>query len=362
MKSTTFKIAYFIFILIISLGLISELYLVIDRRLSNQEVKKSALVKDNIFTQRLKREDDAGIMETLWETPWEKYRANAELDGIIGNKRISIKINSHGYRTKEFEIEKPKDVYRIICIGASTTYEGITNDTTYPAILDKKLKKRYPGKKFEVLNFGISGSRSYYWISRLDELFKFQPDMIIQYNAVNEISGRYLSRIDNTCTGRKKLTFIKAFNMSFLYQKIFPLDPSLMDGCFMLTFNIFNQIASESKARGAEYVVGAFAAPDYSKADKIGKDYLDYSVQRTWGKGLYLKYYSSYYNLITRFNSHLRQYANQHNINLVPVDSSVTDPTFFTDVCHMTQQGIEIKAQTFYDGVINILDKKFSLP
>ncbi len=227
MKSTIFKIVYLLFVAIISIVLICELYLVIDRRLSNQQVKESRIAEENIFTQRPKKEDDPEIMETLWEIPWEKYRANAEIDGIIGRKRLVAKINSHGYRTKEFEIEKPKGVYRIICIGASTTYQGRTNESTYPAILEDKLKKRYPNKNIEVLNFGISGTRSDFWISRLDELFNFQPDMIIQYNAVNDITGPYLSRIDNTCTGRIKLFYMKALNISFLYQKIFPLDPSV---------------------------------------------------------------------------------------------------------------------------------------
>ncbi len=98
------------------------------------------------------------------------------------------------------------------------------------------LNKKYPNMHFEVLNFGVSGSHSDYWVSRLAELFKFQPDMIIQYNAANDITGLFLSK-HNPCANKNKLFLLKALNASFLYQKLFPLNPVSMDNCFRLIFD-----------------------------------------------------------------------------------------------------------------------------
>jgi lysophospholipase L1-like esterase len=356
MKLSILKIAYLLFVVIIISSLVCELYLIIDRRLANQQVKQSKIYKNNIFTQK-----PENFMESLWEIPWEKYRANSVTEGIIGGERMKVKINSHGFRTEEFEIEKPKGIYRIICIGASTTFQGLTNNTTYPALLEKILEKRYPDHRFEVLNFGISGSNSDYWISRLDDFFKFQPDLVIQYNAVNDISHLYMYRQNNNCANEIKYLWKKAGNYSFLFQKLFPLDPSFMDDCFMTTFQNFNQIASEAKSRDINYIVGTFAAPNYSKATKILKRYLDYNVQKTWGKGLNLKYYSSYYNLVTRFNTYLKYYAGQHNINIVSVDSFITDPNLFTDITHANSEGIGKLADAFSKGIFKILDKKLHI-
>jgi lysophospholipase L1-like esterase len=311
------------------------------------------MVKNNVFTQY-----DRSNWETLWEVPGIKYRANSIFEGMIGQEKMVVKINSHGFRAKEFKIEKPKGIYRIICIGASTTFQGTTNETTYPALLEKILNKKYPNMHFEVLNFGISGSHSDFWVSRFADLFKFQPDMIIQYNAVNDITGLFLSKQNNPCTDKNKLLLLKALHASFLYQKLFPLNPASMDNCFRLTFQNFNRIALEAKSKGVEYVVGTFAAPDYSKADESVKAYLNYHVQTTWGRA---KYYSTYYNLLARFNHLLRDYARQVNMNLVYVDTSVTDPDLFTDMCHMNSKGIEKMAYTFAEGVSRIIDKKLSI-
>jgi hypothetical protein len=182
--------------------------------------------------------------------------------------------------------------------------------------------------------------------------------MIIQYNAVNDITGLFLSRQNNACTNKNKLLLLKALNASFLYQKLFPLNPVSMDNCFRLIFQNFNRIALEAKSKGVEYVVGTFAAPDYSKADEPVKSYLDYHVQTTWRKA---KYYSSYYNLLARFNHLLRDYTRQVNMNIVYVDTSITDPDLFTDICHMNSKGIEKMAYTFAEGVSRIIDKKLSI-
>lgn len=54
-------------------------------------------------------------------------------------------------------VPKPRDKYRIICIGGSTTFEGSTNNSTYPALLENKLNNYFHCDRIEVLNCGISG-------------------------------------------------------------------------------------------------------------------------------------------------------------------------------------------------------------
>lgn len=354
-KLVIFKTVYLLLIGILIMGLLCELYFALERRSSVHRAKEYMRDSWGVYGALT---TIAGNVNSLWEIEGEKYKANVLLDRTVGNGRYIVKINSHGFRTKEFEMEKPNDVYRIICIGASTTFQGKTNDDTYPTILEKKLKRRYPNLNIEVLNFGISATFSDYWLHHFNDLLRFKPDLIIQYNAVNDICWKYMAWRNNTCVNKVGYLWRRGLNLSFVLQKLFPLDPSLLDSCFVKTFQNFGGISSEAKLRGIDYIVGSFAAPDYNLASKPFKEYLDFNVQWVWGRGLNLKYYSSYYNLLCRYNKLFRSYVEQNNLSAVFVDKYISDPDLFVDICHMTQEGIEKMADAFYEGVIKIIDKK----
>ncbi len=302
----------------------------------------------------------AANVKSLWEIRCQKYKANALLDQTIGKERYIVKTNSYGFRTKEFEMQKPNGVYRIICIGGSTTVQGQTNDGTYPAILERMLKKRYPNLHIEVLNFGISATQSDYWLHRLDDLFRFQPDLIIQYNAVNDISWRYLAWHNNTCVNKLKYLWRRGLNLSFLLQRLFPLDTSFFDDCFMITLENYGKMSEEAKLRGTEYIVGSFAAPDYKLVSKAFEEFLDYNVQYVWGRALNLKYYLPYYKILSRYNRLFRSYVKENNLSAVFVDKSISNPDLFVDICHMTPEGIEKLAHAFYNRVIKIIAQELS--
>lgn len=105
---------------------------------------------------------------------------------------ILNKHNSLGYRGGEIEFPKPKNVYRIVCLGGSTTYSEGVNDyrESYPYLLEKSLKASgWDG--VEVINAGVPG------YSSLETLINFQirvrdliPDMIVIYQNVNDLHSR----------------------------------------------------------------------------------------------------------------------------------------------------------------------------
>jgi hypothetical protein len=131
---------------------------------------------------------------SLWAKPWFRYRPGARAEVVAGGERFVIEINSQGFRTHEFALPKPSGMVRVVCIGGSTTVAGRTNDETYPALLEAKLRARHPGLPLEVLNLGVSGVSHEHWLSRLDRVFAYQPDVVVHYEAVNDISWRQLPR------------------------------------------------------------------------------------------------------------------------------------------------------------------------
>jgi len=80
-----------------------------------------------------------------------RYDTDAET-----HERFAVRINRHGFRGKDFNIEKPADVVRVVTLGASSTFGyHDRDDETYPYYLEQRLSARYAGASFKVINLGI---------------------------------------------------------------------------------------------------------------------------------------------------------------------------------------------------------------
>ncbi|MCB4792525.1 MAG: tetratricopeptide repeat protein [Elusimicrobia bacterium] len=94
------------------------------------------------------------------------------LGGFIYNSRQEI-------RNRE-ELKK-KQVYRILCLGESTTQEQ------YPKYLEEVLNNRDIGIKFSVIDKGRFGTNTNFIAAKLEEdLDKYRPDMVITMMGVND--------------------------------------------------------------------------------------------------------------------------------------------------------------------------------
>ena len=107
-------------------------------------------------------------------------------NAAVGNQ---IVINSLGFRDREFAVDKPAGVYRILVIGDSVTFgwDQAVEDT-YPKVLERLLNSAEgPTQRYEVLNLGVVG----YNAEQEMELIKtraltFQPDLILVGYCVND--------------------------------------------------------------------------------------------------------------------------------------------------------------------------------
>ncbi len=101
----------------------------------------------------------------------------------------TISINAFGFRGREFQVPKSAGTYRIFCIGGSTTFgHAVSDDGTWPAVLEERLAKKHPERKFEVVNAGVPGYTSFEnlidWETRIAEM---EPDAIVIYQGINEL-------------------------------------------------------------------------------------------------------------------------------------------------------------------------------
>lgn len=104
-------------------------------------------------------------------------------DQVLDAKGVYLKparINHLGYRGRDWPAQKPLGVYRVVCIGDSTTFGWSVGDAeTYPHHLRELLSERC-AKKVEVLNLGVTGYTSLQGRElMLRHARGFEPDLVI---------------------------------------------------------------------------------------------------------------------------------------------------------------------------------------
>jgi lysophospholipase L1-like esterase len=92
-----------------------------------------------------------------------------------------VKINSDGFRDRDFSIKKNTNTFRIIALGDSFTFGwGLNLTDTWPKQLENKLNERIKNKHFEVLNFGVGGYNTIQEVLMFKEKgIKYNPDLLL---------------------------------------------------------------------------------------------------------------------------------------------------------------------------------------
>ena len=106
--------------------------------------------------------------------------------GIFEN--MEIKINSLGFRDREYSVAKPSDVYRIIVLGSSITLGwGVPQNKVYTEIVEERLNENLRNEKIEIINASVGNFNTTreveYFFERCSYL---NPDMVILSFFVND--------------------------------------------------------------------------------------------------------------------------------------------------------------------------------
>jgi hypothetical protein len=138
---------------------------------------------------------------------------------IIGS---NIRINSLGMFDKERLAAKADGVYRIICVGDSTTA-----NSEYVPILEQMLNQESNSLKFEVWNCGVPGyGMPQYYRGLKEKWLNYNPDLVIIGFCLNDfVTTPVFIRENNELVGY------------FPYREIFPrLSPYLMKNSALYRF------------------------------------------------------------------------------------------------------------------------------
>lgn len=136
-----------------------------------------------------------------------------------------VNTNERGFRTAPFRTEKPAGVFRILCMGDSSTFGfQVDDEDAYPQRLGRMLEKAYPGK-FEVLNLGAPGYTTRQGIELLrQEALGFQPDLVTFAYGTNDrffsgpMSDDELIRLSQSGSGTFLYYVREALDRTYTYR------------------------------------------------------------------------------------------------------------------------------------------------
>lgn len=104
--------------------------------------------------------------------------------------RSYVKINDAGWRDRPHAVEKPAGTFRVAVLGDSYSEAmHVALEDTYWHLLDQKLESCHPGKKVEVLNFGVAGYGTAQQYVVLEQVaLKYRPDLVLlQFTNGNDV-------------------------------------------------------------------------------------------------------------------------------------------------------------------------------
>lgn len=104
---------------------------------------------------------------------------------------VHIKINSDGFRDKEYTVEKDTATFRILILGDSITFGwGVAFNNTFSKVLEQRLnqEKQSPDSTYEVLNLGVGNYNTVMETITLEKKgLLYNPDLIVLAYYINDV-------------------------------------------------------------------------------------------------------------------------------------------------------------------------------
>ena len=277
---------------------------------------------------------------------------------------IHIKINSLGFRGDEFTRTKPANTVRIVVLGASTTFnsEVSSNDATWPARLQAKLRTSNPGVNVEVINASLGGYRSNENLKNLrHRVMPLDPDLVIYYEANNEIAadtGELAQRMGLASTSRQSalvatlskysLMFDLAYkNLAILVRsrassagKIDRIPPELPNHFI----SVLDEMRATLAAKKIPFMLSTFIVKYRRNQDRATQ------IANADVAFYYMPWMSidGMLDAMDVYNQAILDYAKRQNLPVVDDREAIPpDAEHFSDCMHLIDKGAEAMAERF---------------
>ena len=293
------------------------------------------------------------VRPSMWKRLWQELRP-----GTRQSDAMDLRVNARGFRDDEVALPKPSNLYRVVCVGGSTTAEGLSGALTYPGMVKTKFARALGPGRVDVVNAGIFALTSQGEVGHLADYLALEPDLLVYYNFVNDvptISGRWLE--SKTGMNRFRALLLRSrFVYDYLNPMLLPNDAVIDRALDNTILANLAKLADACRAKDVGLAVCTFAAPDYCALDRAQRAFFDYRINNMlWGR---LMNMASYLRVLERYNSRVRAFCAARGLRVIPVAESLTGGAeSFTDICHLRPRAIERKAQIIFDALRDTVEK-----
>lgn len=321
------------------------------------------------------------------------YNPTFQMD--IPEEGIEIHINSFALRGEEFPEKKPPGEIRILCMGGSTTAgEEVRESKTYPAQLQCILSQHFPGRQIRVINAGIPSydlrkSFQHYAL----RLYRLEPDFVTIYHGINDLgyhgyeipqvlpkknfSGRMLEpfvhegdAVDLNLywdlrpeVGRILTKLARRSQIFSLIDSLFAYRPPTGEGSLAAPnpdgiemFRVyFNALVRHIQATGATPVPMTFAIsyPGEFSVEEEKKIEASFQIWLKWPRAS-LKVGTE---IMDAQNKAIFELCQKEHLTACDVASAIPkNKRNFVDVCHFTEDGNRLIAETLARTLVPLID------
>jgi len=295
------------------------------------------------------------------DSPWIvfqfMYKPHYKAPGLIPNT------NNFGFRDEDVIVPKPKGVLRIVCVGGSTTEEGNDTQSTYPNIMERKLRNYFNTDKIDVVNCGICGGRSFSECRRINDYLQLEPDLLVYYNAINDICYHYMPVWLSLPNPYKKIFSKSTFLNHLFNEKLLPSDEYIAEYLRGTILRNLGAMNCACKKRGVQMAICSFAYPRLKWYQIMGKLYCDFNIRNLWLRGQEIDIsYSTYKYVMNIYNRELKKLCEEEGILYIPVaEEFQAGLDHFSDVCHMTPVGLDTKTDIIGSHIARWIESQKNL-
>jgi lysophospholipase L1-like esterase len=281
------------------------------------------------------------------------------------------RINSAGFVGRELEPNGP-DLWRIAAVGDSCTYGGGSDTDSYPALLGARLRLRSgAGRRYEVVNAGISGLNSELALRRLrTQVLPLAPDVVTLYIGWNDLMkfdplAQVVPGQDSPWSGVARaldnLWLVKGLRkLLFFYVRPRLAPPSTGPESRTGRFAGFRPTAYEGNlGEMVDAVRGAGARPLLVTLPTVVRAEMSVSdLRRAHVMFPYFRYANGvgdFLDLLAAYNRTVRSLAERKGVPLVDLaqyfEALDGDERFFFDTMHPDKRGRELIAEQLLAGL-----------
>lgn len=267
--------------------------------------------------------------------------------------QVTYQLNSLGFRTPERPFEKGANVKRIVTLGGSTTFDGLTDQETWPARLEYLLSQAYPNEKIEVINLGVDMAASPTSLIDLEFIgLEYQPDLVISYDGVN----------DWNLIGRSGIAadYRNAYcKFDDTHKSLQARLPRWLFHSYLITYLSFRLDSATGAGDIGAQAMTAYHLPTDDKLSGMAYYERNLKLMRAAATEYHAKFLGATAHWVQpdakaqAMNDELRTFYARERIGYLDLDTLLPhDYTLHTDAVHWTRTGIERVAEAWRDKIV----------